>query len=185
MSNYLNEYIARFENMPNFNIHAVSQDGMRASPWYEVQATAIVRELVLDEINLGGQVQIITGEIQKWGRLLAQARRVWQLREREYRAWRSQFFLDSLKWPTPDKEDELPAGWTKTAKGDPKPPTKEAVEALYRVHVDYAKHQVAIEQAEESYNAVDAVYEAFKAKRDMLRHFAYRSRDSGQAQLSV
>jgi hypothetical protein len=182
MSNYLNEYIARFENMPAFNIAMVSRDGMRSSPWYEVQPTAIVRELVLDELNVALQVQTVTAEIQKWGRLGAQARRVWQLEERGYRAWRSQFFLEATKRP---ENDEDKPGWTRTAKGEPKVPTKETIEAMYRVAPEYHQWQVRIEKAEETYNAVQAVYEAFKAKKDMLKQFAYRNRDSGQAQLAV
>lgn len=179
---YLDEYIARFENMPSFNIASVSQDGMTATPWYEVSAKVIVQELVLDEINVATQVQTVTAEIQKWGRLLAQTRRVWQLQERGYRAWRSKFFLDSIKRP---EDGEEKPGWTTTAKGEPKAPTKETIEAMYRVSPEYHQWQVRIEQAEEVFHTVEAVYEAWKAKKDMLKQFAYRHRDSGQAQLAV
>ena len=182
MSTILDQYIARMENIPPFNIYSVSQDGMNAKPWYEVKSTGVVRDLVLDEMNLAHQVQTITGEIQKWGRLLAQCKRVWELEERGYRAWRSRFTLDLMQPPAKDEEKE---GWSKTSKGEPKAPTKETAESLYRVHPEYHQWNVKIERAEEAYNATNAVYEAFKAKRDMLKQFAYRHRDSGQAQLSV
>jgi len=182
MSTLLDQYIARLENIPSFNIHSVSNDGMTAKPWYEVTSDGVVRELVLDEINLAHQVQTITGEIQKWGRLVAQCRRVWEMKERDYRSWRSQIMLDLM---TPPAEGEDKTGWTVTAKGDPKPPTKEVSDALKRIHPDYAKTYVAIERAEEAYHSTEAVYEAFKAKRDMLKRFAFRHHDSGDVQLSV
>ena len=187
MSTILDQYIARMENIPSFNIHSVSADGMESNPWYEVKSSSIVRDLVLDEVNLGHQVQIITGEIQKWGRLLSQCKRVWELSERNYRTWRSRFVLDQMQPPAGTGKGvyEDKDGWTLTAKGEPKSPTKETVEALYRVHSEYQQQQVLIERAEESYNATNAVYEAFKAKRDMLKQVAYRHRDSGQPQLSV
>lgn len=178
---YLADYIARFQNMPSFNIKAVSKDGMSAIPWFDVDSQAIVRELVLDEINIAGQVQTVTGEIQKWGRLLAVAKRVWELEERRYRSWRSQFHLDMII----GKGDKMKKWWTTTAKGEPKPPTAQTVEAVYRTDPKYHKCQVAIEEAEEVFNSVTAIYEAFRAKRDMLKQFAYRNRDTGEARLAV
>jgi len=182
MMSYLEQYIARFQNMPSFSIKAVSKDGMSAIPWFDIDPQAIVRELVLDEMNVAGQVQTITGEIQKWGRLLAVAKRVWEIEERRYRSWRSQFHLDAM---TPPKGVKLKPGWTTTAKGEPKAPSIQTVEALYRADKEYHKHQVAIEEAEEVYNSVNAIYEAFRAKRDMLKQFAYRSQDTGEARLAV
>ena len=178
---YLEQYIARFQNMPSFSLKSVSKDGMTAIPWFDIDPQAIVRELVLDEINVAGQVQTITGEIQKWGRLLAVAKRIWELQERSYRSWRSQFHLDIM---VPGGK-KLKPGWTTTAKGDPKPPTVQTIEALYRTDPEYHKCQVAIEEAEEVYNSVESIYEAFRAKRDMLKQFAYRNRDTGEARLTV
>lgn len=182
MSSYLDAYVARFENMPGFTLYSVTPDGKLARPWFKVEPTDVVRSLVIDETNLGNQVQVVTAEIQKWGRFIAQAKRVWELQERGYRAWRSQFFLDANT--APDGDDEKP-GWTRTAKGEPKGPSISTVEALYRTAPEYHSWQILVEEAEEVFNSVTSIYEAFKAQRDMLKHFAYRNRDSGEAQLAI
>lgn len=160
----LDQYIARFQNIPTFNIHAVSQDGMAAVPWYEV-TTEIVRDLVINELTIPAQVDTIAADIQKWGRLSALAKRVWELEERGYRAWRSELMLRALD-PV-----SKPEGWKK--------PTTDMVEAMYRADPDYAKWQIRVERAEEAYNATEALLQAFRAKKDMLMRFAPRYREDG------
>jgi len=164
MDNLLDQYIARFQNIPSFNIHALAEDGMKAVPWYEV-TPEIVRDLVINELAIPLQVDVIAAEIQKWGRLAALAKRVWELEERSYRAWRSEFMLRTL-----DPKGK-PEGWKK--------PANEAAESMYRVDPDYAKYQVRVERAEEAYNATEALLQAFRAKKDMLMRFAPRYHDQG------
>ena len=149
MDNLLDQYIARFQNIPSFNIHALAEDGMKAVPWYEV-TPEIVRDLVINELTIPAQVDTIAAEIQKWGRLAALAKRIWELEERAYRAWRSEFMLRTL-----DPKGK-PEGWKK--------PTNEAAEAMYRVDPEYAKYQVHAERAEEAYNATEALLQDFRAK---------------------
>ena len=164
MDNLLDQYIARFQNIPSFNIHAVAEDGLKSVPWYEV-TPEIVRDLVVNELAIPLQVETIAAEIQKWGRLAALAKRIWEMEERRYRAWRSAFMLKALD-PT-GKE----AGWKK--------PTTDAIEASYRVALAYAEHQVEVERAEEAYNATESLLQAFRAKKDMLMRFAPRYHDQG------
>ena len=164
MDNLFDQYIARFQNIPSFNIHALAEDGMKAVPWYEV-TPEIVRDLVINELAIPAQVDVIAAEIQKWGRLSALAKRVWELEERSYRAWRSEFMLRTL-----DPKGK-PEGWKK--------PTNEAAEAMYRVDPGYAKHQVRVERSEEAFNATEALFQAFRAKKDMLMRFAPRYHDQG------
>ena len=164
MDNLFDQYIARFQNIPSFNIHALAEDGMTAVPWYSV-TPEIVRDLVINELAIPAQVDVIAAEIQKWGRLSALAKRVWELEERRYRAWRSAFLLRALD-PV-----SKPEGWKK--------PTTDAVEAMYRVDPEYAKHQVQVERAEEAYNATEALLQAFRAKKDMLMRFAPRYHEQG------
>lgn len=162
----LDQYVARFENMPKFTIQAFNEAGTEATDWYEIIPKAIVADLVINEMNVGTQAQTITAEIQKWGRFVSLTRRVWELRERQYRVWRSQFYLDAI-----DKAD--------------KKPSDKIIEAQYRVDPEYAVKQIAVERAEEAFNATQAIYDAFKAKRDMLRVFSYRNGDTGAAQFAV
>lgn len=169
MTNMLDQYVSRFQNLPPFNVHAIIKSGMDTEPWYEVKASDVLRELVLDHLNVATQVSVVTAQIQKWGRLESLARRVWQVAERKYRAWRSRFYLESLE---------------KVDKGDKKP-TQAVIEARYRSHPEYQKLQAEIERAEEAYNSAHALLDAFKAQKAMLQNYAYRPRDGGAPQLSV
>ena len=164
MDTLLDQYIARFQNIPSFNIYALAEEGLKAVPWYEV-TPEIVRDLVINELTIPAQVDTIAGEIQKWGRLSALAKRVWELEERGYRAWRSEFLLKAM-----DPAGK-PEGWKK--------PTTEMVEARYRTDPEYARWQVRVERAEEAYNATEGLLQAFRAKKDMLMRFAPRYHEQG------
>jgi len=164
MNNLLDAYIARFQNMPPFNIYALADDGVNAVPWYEV-TSEIVKDLVVNELTIPAQVATIAADIQKWGRLTALAKRIWELEERGYRAWRSAF---QLKVVNPD---DKPKDWKK--------PTADTVESLYRIEPEYHRWHTRTERAEEAYNATEGVLQAFRAKKDMLYRFAPRHFDDG------
>lgn len=162
----LDAYIARLQHLPSFNIHAITQDGLNSVPWYEV-GPEVFRELVIDELTAPTQAARVASEIQQWGRLSALARRVWQLEERSYRAWRSAFLLTAM-----DPGDK-PDGW--------KRPTKDQMDAAYRTEPKYHEFQVRIERAEEAYNASEAMVQALRAKKDALIRFASTWHDAGAA----
>ena len=167
----LDEYVARFQTMPPFNIHHIVDGGLDTQPWFEVRGIEIVAQLVINEVDLYNQVVQITAEIQKWGRLAAQTRRVWEIWERNYRAWRSRCYLDQID--PPDKPDD----WKK--------PTEKAIEARYRINPVYHDFYRRIEAAEEANSATEAILNAFRAKKDMLLRFAYKSRDDSAPRLFV
>jgi hypothetical protein len=182
MSSALDQWVARLQNLDGFNIGAIIKEGQATEPWMQVNSAEIVKELVIDELNLRQQVESVTAQIQMWGRLCAKAKRVWELQERLYRKWRSEFYLECIK---PPKGKKVGPGWTVTAKGDPKAPTEKIIEALYRSHDQYQVHQANVEAAEEAFNSANAILEAFRAQKDMLRSYAYRAREDGAARLSV
>lgn len=161
----LDQYVQRLQNIEPFQIYSINEKG-QVAPWYTVDGS-IMRDLVMRETDLAIQVQTIAAQIGHWGRMVAQTKRVWEIEERHYRAWRSRFVLDKLS----PKEGKAPS----VAK----------VEAMYRIHSEYAPFQEAIERAEEAYESAKCIYEAFRAKRDMLRTVVYRSRDDGSVTLSV
>ena len=169
MDNLLDSYIARFQNLPSFNIYALAEDGVNAVPWYEV-TTEIVKDLVINELTIFAQVATIAADIQKWGRLTALAKRIWELEERGYRAWRSAFFLKATD------PQEKPKEWKK--------PTGDTIEAMYRIDPEYHRWQTKVERAEEAYNAADGILQAFRAKKDMLQRFAQRHREDGMPHFS-
>ncbi len=162
----LDLYLSRLQNQPSWNIHAVSQDGHSTIPWFEV-GPDIYRELVVNDFAAPAQAAVLGAEIQKWGRLAALARRVWQVEERNYVAWRSAYLLKIYD------PEEKPAGW--------KRPTKEQGESMYRSEPRYHQLQAQIERAEEAYNATDTVVQALKAKKDALIRFTSRYHDGGMS----
>jgi hypothetical protein len=168
----LDQYVARLSNLNPFNIFAVHADGT-VHPWYEVSG-AIVKDLVIDEVALGQQVQTISAQIAHWGRLAAQAKRVWEIEEREYRRWRDQIILEMVE---PPADPQSRKDWKK--------PTELVIEATYRTHPEYVAWNQRIERAEEAHNAAIAVQEGFKAKRDMLVRYVTRHRDESQPHLTV
>lgn len=161
--------IQRLQNMGIFNIHSVEIDGTTA-PWYDVTGE-IVRDLVIQESDLATQVETISAQIAHWGRMAAQCKRVWEIKERELRVWKNQQILSKL---TPPKDDK---GWKK--------PTQQLLEASYRADPVYSQLHVEVERAEEAYNAAQAIQDGFRAKRDMLRAAVVKYRDDAAPRLSV
>jgi hypothetical protein len=176
----LDQLIQRYQRLQPYSIYAINAEGA-VSPWFEVTG-AVAGELVLNEQNLAQQVQYISVQISYWARLAAQCKRVWEIEDRNYRIWRSKTWLEILREP---EGDEDKPGWRKTAKGDPKAPTKEQAEALYRMNPEYAAWQNRIERAEEAYNATQGILDACKAKRDMLKIAIRRNRETGAPELSI
>ena len=154
MDNFLDQYIARLQNVPGVNIFAIADEGQNAVPWFELSMPTVVADLVVNELTIPSQLSVVTAEIQKWGRFAALTKRVWELEERRYRAWKAAFYLAAVD-PT-----DKPEGWKK--------PTEGMLEAMYRTQPDYHRLQARVERAEEAYNTVDTTLQAFRAKKDVL-----------------
>jgi len=169
MNNRLDQIIARIQNMHPFNIWQVKPDGS-IEPWYEVTG-AIVRELVIDENNLGEQVQIVGAQIGQWHRYASLCKRVWEITERHYRVWRDTTTLELL-----DPQNK-PADWKK--------PTEKIVSATIRTLPEYTKHYEAQERAEEAYNSALGILEGFKAKKEIMRATVVKATDYAAARLAV
>ena len=164
MDNLLDAYLARFQNLPNFEIRSISPDGMFTNNWFVVTGD-VVKELVINELNIPVQVSTVTGDIQKWGRLTALAKRVWEVEERCYRTWRSAFWLKAISG------EAKPKDWKK--------PSADTIECMYRVEPEYQQYQIRIERAEEAYNATESILQAFRAKKDMLQRMSQIYREDG------
>jgi hypothetical protein len=128
----------------------------------------IVNELVIWEAGLVEQVQVIAAQIMRWGRLAAQAKRVWEIEERDYRIWR----------------DGLTVSLAAVADEKKKPP-QYLLEAQMRADPLYPIFQKKLERAEEAYNVAQAVLEGFRAKKDMLKSSVVRSQEDSAPRLSI
>lgn len=117
---------------------------------------SILPQLAINEANLRMEIIQLPSTIAFWTRMVARARRVWEILERDYRSWRSQITLQLLEKPA-----DATASWKK--------PTKDQVDATYRINPTYKLYYMKIEAAEEAYNAAVGILEAFKAKKELLK----------------
>jgi hypothetical protein len=166
MQNSLDAVIFRLSSHPPFNIYYVGDDGM-PRPWFEVKP-GILWELAIQQIGLATQVEAIGAQIMFWGRMVAQAKRVWDVEQRLYRVWRDKRYLDLLG----EKE-----------KG--KKLTQANLDRLIRSEAVYTEFYRRIERAEEAYNAAGAVLEGFRAKKDLMKTAIIRQHEDGAPRLSV
>ncbi len=168
-STLLDQYVARLQAMPSFNIYQVMPDGSVA-PWYEVTGPMCVPDLVIRQANLEDQVAAISAQITHWGRMTAQAQRVWEIEDRFYRVWRDRKCIELM---TPDGDKD----WKK--------PTGEQLERLYRTDAEYAIVYARVERAHEAMESAKAVLDGFRAKKDMMAATVRRWKEGGAATMQV
>ena len=169
MSTNLDKIVSRLQCIHSFNVWEVNPNG-EIGPWLEV-TRGIIKELVLYEDTLAEQVQLVAAQIMYWGRVSSQAKRVWEVTEREYRQWRDKTALEYLAPEVP------PDGW--------KRPTEKIVDCTIRTLPGYRMHYEAMERAEEAYNSALAVLDGFRAKKDVVRATVYRATEGSAPRLSV
>lgn len=166
----MDHLIQRLQNTAPTNIYAVQEDGS-VGPWMDVTGALLV-ELVVSEDRLPQQVEAVAAQVAYWGRLAAQAHRVWQIEERDYRRWRSRVVLELL---TPPEDEADAKKWKK--------PTDKACEAGYRARPEYADWCVRLERAEEASRVAEAYREGYKAQKDVLKAFVGRGQDGAATRL--
>lgn len=170
---YHDAVIQRLSNMPPFIVWTLDAQ-MNIVPWMQVDMmqSGVLRELVISPHNLQGQIDTIGLQVAYWGRLIALQARVVSVAERRYRVWRSgmewQLYYENLK-PKMIDGVEMPF--------DGKKPTKVEVEAMIRLLPEYAPLYAAQEATIESRMACDAIYEGFRAKKEVLRADVWHSAD--------
>lgn len=165
----LEAIVLRLASIHPVNIYEVTEDGVSARPWYLVDGS-VAHQLVIREAALTEQVQVIAAQIMHWGRLAAQAKRVWEVEERNYRIWRDGTIL-RLSEPGGEERKKGPAQWQ--------------CEAMMRENPAYLEFQKKLERAEEAFNVAQAILEGFQAKKEMMKSAVIRSREDGAPRLSV
>jgi len=163
----LEAIVQRLTTIQPIDIHEVTEAGDTA-PWLIVDGS-VINTLVIWEAGLTEQVQVISAQIMRWGRLAAQAKRIWEIEERNYRIWRDGFTVALVHSIADEK----------------KRPPQYMIEAQMRVSPLYPLHQKKLERAEEAYNVAQAVLEGFRAKKDMLRSAVVRSQEDAAPRLSI
>jgi len=166
MSN-MDAILQRLSKVPTFTIYDLLDSG-EVVPEYELPTSQIIAELLLLEENLVEQIGVIPAEIMNWGRMVARAKRVWETEERNYRIWRDTFYLELLR----------------VSEGAKKP-TEALLTSTIRSTVEYRQWYERIERAEESHNALLAVLEGWRAKKELVRTAVVRQFENAAPQIGV
>jgi hypothetical protein len=116
-------------------------------------ARLLIPQLVIDATDLLSEASVCAALILYWGLEAARARRAKARAEAAYRQWRDRNFLDIKNGP--HKE------------GD-KAPSDTVAEKMYRTLPDYGVWQQKIDDAQEQAEQAEAIYEAFRAKKEMI-----------------
>lgn len=155
----LDAVIHALQNLPSWNIHALTADKKSSLPWLECTGPDVAEQLVIRESNLAIHVQTIGIKVMEWGVLAAQAQLVWTLEQRLNRTWKAKLLEASMQ-----EGQKL---------------TEKQQEALYRAHPDYELWEQRIERAAFALNCTQAACNGFRAKQEMLKAAIRPSRDGG------
>jgi hypothetical protein len=114
-------------------------------------ARLLIPQLVIDATDLLSEASACAALVLYWGLEAARARRTKARAEAAYRQWRDRTFLEFKNTAT-----------------DGKYPSDTVAEKLYRTHADYGVWQQKIDDAQEQAEQAEAIYEAFRAKKEMI-----------------
>lgn len=115
-------------------------------------AKLLTPQMVVDTADLVSEASTVAALILYWGLMAAQARRAKARVDSAYRAWRDRSYL-AIR----NKPDD--AG---------KHPSDATAEKMYRSLPEYGVWQQKIDDAQEQAEQAEAIYEAFRAKKEMI-----------------
>jgi len=121
-------------------------------------ADLLTRQLVVNTADLAEEVGLCPAFLMHYGRQAAGARRYLAQVTSAYRSWRDRIFLEVKSSPVGE-----------TAKGDAKYPTDTQAEKIYRSAPEYGEWQARINDAQESAENAEVIYEAFKMKLEAIK----------------
>lgn len=159
--------LQRLSKVPTFMIYEILGTG-EVVPEYEIPTAQVVNELMLVEEDLVRQIQVIPAEIMNWGRLVAKAKRIWEVEERNYRVWRDTLYLELARAPEGGKK-----------------PTEKMIDATIRATLEYRQWYERIERSEETYNSLLAILDGWRAKKELVRTAVVRQHENAQPQIGV
>lgn len=176
----LDQILHGLQRQPSWNIWQFDESG-KPVPWYPVGG-AIVYEAAVRDADLQTQIEELPAKVAFWGRMAALCQRVLEWEERQYRVWKAERKLEIMQPPA--KNEDKP-GWSSTAKGEPKAPSQDVCESLYRTHKEYRVMHDRIDRAREALNATEAVLEAFRTKKHVIEKTVRRAFEDGQPHVRV
>lgn len=117
-------------------------------------ADLLIPQLTIDAKDLLSEAQSAAAFALTWGIEAARARRFAAQVEAAYRAWRDRMFLEFKQTPVADTG---------------KFPTDSQAEKLYRTHPEYGIWRGKQDEAHHAAELAEAIYEAFKVKKEMIK----------------
>jgi hypothetical protein len=112
----------------------------------------LLPQLMVDTTDLLADSSTVAALVLYWGLEAAKARRAKARADAAYKSWRDRMFLEIKNTPLENS----------------KYPSEASAEAAYRTLPDYGLWQQKIADAQEQAEQAEAVYEAFRAKKDMI-----------------
>ena len=154
-------YVQTLQFMRPFTVYMLTATD-ELEVYMHISGDTIIPALVLDEHDLGGQLERSAAEVGWWSRLAAQCDRVVQAKERRYAAWKAKLRLEN-------------AGVVLESTG--KKPTVAQLDDLYRMHEDYHAIGRTLEEVREALKSCEGIRNAFEAKRELLQKTIWRGMD--------
>jgi hypothetical protein len=114
----------------------------------------LIPAVTIDSTDLVGEAASTSAFVLYWGQEAARARRFHARVEAAYRSWRDRMWLELKAKPVEETG---------------KYPTDAQCEKLYRTSPDYGVWRGRLDDAQESAEMAEAVYEAFKTKKEMIK----------------
>lgn len=117
-------------------------------------ADLLIPQLTIDAKDLITETQSAAAFALFWGIEAARARRFKAQVEASYRMWRDRIFLETKSTPNANTG---------------KPPTDSQAESAYRMDPDYGMWRSKADDAQLQAELAEAIYEAFKIKKDLVK----------------
>lgn len=146
---HFNDIISRIAKFETFQV----ADRLYSADYLIPQLTINAKDLIVESATCGALTLY-------WGIEAARARRHLATVEAAYRSWRDRKWMDLKNTP-------MAQGTGDDTKY--KYPSDAVAEKQYRTHPEYGTWQQRQISARESAECAEAVYEAFKVKRDLIR----------------
>lgn len=157
MADTLTKHIQKMQKgVTSFWVQGIDEETMELTQGQLVEMARVIDEVVIHVEGEEDQARLVSGQIATWGWIAARAQRVYERTEALYRRWREGEFWAAKQAPDPE-----PKGWKK--------PTDKEAESVYRLHPEYEAWQFRVERSREVWNQCEAIVEAFKAKKDVMR----------------
>lgn len=149
-----NDIVARIARFETFQV----ADRLYSADLLIPQLSISAKDLIQEAASCGALILY-------WGVEAARARRHVASVEASYRSWRDRRWLDLKSTPI------------EVGEGKMKIPSDTTAEKMYRTHPEYGVWQQRVADAQAAAECAEAVHEAFKAKKDLIRSMENMMRD--------